>query len=185
MAKFTALDQYFDPGLTLADVPVRDGTLREYVIPLPSAELGLWCQRAAQAAGLIDAASTDEEARAAVARVEALPELDGDLTLSERTLGAAYAQMMADGVSHPHIQFCGATAYVWIIGGEEAAERYWKAGGRPEARGPGNRAERRASGKTSTGVETGARSQASTTGTTSRQRSRSNGRGSRSRGRES
>ncbi|WP_425413414.1 DUF7426 family protein [Micromonospora pallida] len=35
-----------------------------------------------------------------------------------------------------------ATAYLWIIAGEEAAQRYWTSGGRPEA--PGRRTVRSA-----------------------------------------
>ncbi len=186
MAKLSGLSQYFDPGLTLGGVPGRDGSEREYVVPLPDAELGLWCQLLAEAGGRIHAASTEEEMQAAIGRIEALPELKGDdLTLAQRTLGAAYQAMMADGVSHPHIQYCGATAYAWIVGGEEAAERYWKSGGRPEAWGPvPNRADRRA-GRTSTGAAGGTRTPASTSGTTSPSRSSGRGRARGSRGRRS
>jgi hypothetical protein len=182
MARFDDLDRYFDPGLTLT---VRG---KEYVLPLPPAELGLWCRRVAEAAGAVNAASTPQELEAAVGRVHALPDLPGDLTLPERTLGDAYRQMVADGVPDPYITFCGNTAYVWIIGGEQAAEAYWTSGGRPEALGPGNRASRRAAertGGTSTAVASGTRPPASTSGTNTRQRSRSRGRGHRSPGRSS
>jgi hypothetical protein len=158
------LDEYFSPGLTLT---VRG---QKYVVPLPNAELGLWCQRMARAAGAISAADTEQEMAAAVARVNALPELKGDLTLQQRVLGTAYDEMMADDVPHHFVEFCGATAYIWIIGGEEAATRYWQAGGRPEAMRPMNRQERRAAAKKATGgsrtaAAGGTRSQASTSGT--------------------
>jgi hypothetical protein len=178
VARFDDLDRYFDPGLTLT---VRG---KEYVLPLPSAELGLWCRRVAEAAGAVNAADSPKEMEAAVARVHALPDLPGDLTLPERTLGAAYGQMVADGVPDPYLTFCGNTAYVWIIGGEAAAEAYWTSGGRPEVLGPGNRAQRRAAarGGTSTAAAAETRPPASTSGTNTRKRSRSRGRGHRSPG---
>lgn len=162
MARFDDLDQYFAPGLTLT---VRG---REYQVPLPSAELGLWCQRIAQAAGAMHSAETTDEIRDAVGRLQALPELDGDLTLPQRVLGPVYDQMVADEVPFPHIEVCGETAYVWIINGEDAALRYWTSGGRPEARGPDNRAARRAARSTGTGGAGTTRSRTSTSGTTSR-----------------
>lgn len=161
------LDEYFAPGLTLTVLG------KKYVVPLPSAELGLWCQRVAQAGGAIHAAATPAEAQAAIDRVNALPELDGDLTLAQRVLGAVYEQLAADKVPHPYIEYCGATAYVWIIAGEEAAERYWTSGGRPEALSPtpANRAERRAAGKTSTAAAATTRTPVSSSGTKSPRKS--------------
>lgn len=170
MTTFADLDQYFDPGLTLT---VRG---KEYVLPLPSAELGLWCRRVAQAAGEVHAASTEDEMQAAIDRVNALPELPGgkDVTLPERVLGDVYQQLMAAEVPDPYIQFCGQTAYIWIIGGEEAAGRYWTSGGHPEAWSPTNRSVRRAqarAGGTNTVADGTTRTPASTSGTTSRRRS--------------
>lgn len=181
-AKFGDLDAYWSPGLTLT---VRG---REYVVPLASAELGLWCRRLAQVTGEVHTASTEAEMQAAVDRIEALPELPGgpDLSLPERVLGPVYQQMADDQVPDPYIQFAGQTAYIWIIGGEEAAERYWTSGGRPEALGPGNRAQRRAkTPKTSTGVANGTPSPASTSGTSTRQKSAASAKAKRSRGRRS
>jgi hypothetical protein len=160
MGTFTDLDRYFDPGLTLT---VRG---KEYVLPLPSAELGLWCRRMAQTAGEITSASTEEEVQAAVDAAKGVPDLPGArLTLHERVLGDVYQQMMADQVPDPYIQFAGATAYVWIVGGEEQASRFWQSGGRPEAWGPTNRQERRAAQKTGGAAATKTRSPASTSGT--------------------
>lgn len=139
------LDQYWSPGLTLT---VRG---RDYTLPLPSAELGLWCRRLAEVTGEVHNASSEQEIQAAVARIEALPQLPGDLSLPERVLGDVYQQMAADQVPDPHIQFCGQTGYIWIIGGEDAAERYWTTGGRPEAQRPTNRKERRAQNRARTG----------------------------------
>ncbi|TDC42125.1 hypothetical protein [Micromonospora sp. KC213] len=176
MARLSGLDQYLDPGLTLA-LPGPDGAERDYVIPLPSAELGLWCRRIAESAGEVSAASTERELREATdrarARVEALPKLPGDLSFEERLLGDAHPRMLADRVPDPYVQFAAQTVYVWIIGGEEAAERWWTSGGRPPAPGPvPNRADRRAArGGTSTAAADATREPASTSGTTSRRRS--------------
>lgn len=160
------LDAYWSPGLTLT---VRG---REYTLPLPSAELGLWCRRLAEVTGEVHNASNEQEIQAAVARIEALPQLPGDLSLPERVLGDVYQQMAADQVPDPHIQFCGQTGYIWIIGGEDAAERYWTSGGRPEAQRPTNRQARRAQNRAGTGGSRTAEADAtpapaSTSGTTS------------------
>ncbi|MDG4832431.1 hypothetical protein O7627_24430 [Solwaraspora sp. WMMD1047] len=176
-SKFADLDEYFSPGLTLTVLG------REYVVPLASAELGLWCRRMAIATGEITSASTPEEARAAVDRANALPELPGDLSLPERVLGDAYAQMVADGVPDQYIQICGSTAYLWIVADEDVARRYWEAGGRPESLRPEtNRADRRAAKKSSTGAASGARSPARTSGTSTRRKSGSSGKAARSPG---
>ncbi|MFG2059664.1 hypothetical protein ACGFI9_37200 [Micromonospora sp. NPDC048930] len=178
-AKLGDLDEYWSPGLTLT---VKG---KEYTVPLASAELGLWCRRIAQITGDIHGASTEAEMQAAVARIEALPDLPGDLSLEERVLGPVYQQMVDDKVEDPYIQFSGQTGYIWIIAGEEAAERYWTSGGRPEAWGPvPNRADRRA-GRTSTGAAGTTKPQASTSGTTSPTRSSGRGRARGSRGRRS
>lgn len=158
------LDELFDPGLKLT---VR-GT--KYTVPLPSGELGLWCQRAAEAGGALAAADSEAKMAAAVARINAIPELEGDLTLTQRLLGPVYGQMLADEVPHHFIEFCAATTYVWIIRSEDAAKRFWESGGRPEALRPANRATRRAAAKTGgsrTAAATKTPSAASTSGTTS------------------
>lgn len=167
--KFGDLDEYWSPGLTLT---VRG---REYVLPLPSGELGLWCRRVASVAGEVNAASTEDEVAAAVAAIDEIPELPGKLTLHERVLGDVYQQMLDDEVPDPYIVFCGQTAYVWILAGEERAEAFWTSGGRPEAMRPANRQERRAqtrAGKTSTAAAAATKSRASTSGTRSPRTSR-------------
>ena len=180
MAKFGDLDEYFDPGLVLT---VRG---KEYTLPLPSAELGLWCRRIAQTAGEVSDATTDQELQEAGerghARAAALPPLPGDLTFEERMLGAAYTAMVTDAVPDPYIHFCAQTAYIWIIGGEDAAERYWTCGGRPERLARTNRADRRNAQKTNTAAAPAMTPPASTSGMSSRPRSRRRGGAARSRG---
>jgi hypothetical protein len=179
----TDLDRYFSPGLTLTVLG------REYTVPLASAELGLWCRRLAQITGELHAASTEAEMQAVVDRIEALPQLPGgdDLSLPERVLGDAYERMVNDQVPDPYIQFCAQTAYIWIIGGEEAAERFWTSGGRPEGWGPANRRERRAAHRQGGSSTTTSTAAASTTpspgsgnGTSSRKSGRRASRGQRS-----
>lgn len=191
MARFGDLDQYLDPHLTLA-FKGRDGVERDYLIPLPSAELGLWCRRIAETAGEVTAASTDEELREAAdraaKRVEGLPALDRDKSFEEQLLGDAFPAMIRDGVADPYVMFAAKTVYVWIIAGEEGAERWWRAGGRPEGVSPANRQERRAQRRTGGNrtAEAGVTSAlASTSGTTSPTSSGRRRRGRRSRGRKS
>lgn len=167
--RLAELDQVFEPGLTLTVLG------REYVVPLPSAALGVWCQRVATLASDAHNATTDEEVAAVAERMQNLPKLDDrDLTLAQRLLGPVHDQMVADRVPHPYVEFCGRTAYVWVIGDEERAADYWNSGGRPEALRPGNRAQRRAEAKaggTSTAAARTTKRQASTSGTKSRSRS--------------
>ncbi|AYF30606.1 hypothetical protein CSH63_24810 [Micromonospora tulbaghiae] len=180
MAKFGDVTQYFDPGLTLT---VKG---RDYRVPLPSAELGLWC-RTMTAVSDLDSDSTEEQLQAAAEQVAKLPPLPGPKTMPEHLLGDVHARMVADGVEDPYIEFCAMTVFFWIMGGESAAHRYWTSGGHPEARGPDNRASRRAKStrKTATAAASGTPTPASTSGTSSRPRSGRNGRRGGSRGRRS
>jgi len=139
------LGDFLDPGLALKINGKR------YVVPLPSAEVGLWCQLTIEAAGTIKASDSKEEIAAAVARVNAMPQSKDKVTLAQRLLGPVHAEMLADQAPHHLVQFAGEIAWVWIIGGEEAAERYYRAGGRPEAMRPTNRQERRAAPKKAAG----------------------------------
>ncbi|MFY1658579.1 DUF7426 family protein [Micromonospora sp. WMMD1274] len=181
MAKFDDVTQYFDPGLTLT---VKG---RDYRVPLPSAELGLWCRTMTVVSDL-DSDSTEEQMQAAAEQIAKLPPLPGPKTMPEHLLGDVHARMVADGVEDPYIEFCAMTVFFWIMGGEQAAHRYWTTGGgHPEARGPDNRASRRAKStrKTATAAASGTPTPASTSGTSSRPRSGRNGRRGGSRGRRS
>ncbi len=154
------LDEFFDPGLELTVAG------RPYRIDPPSAEVGLWCERVAMAAGGVREAKTEAEMKAAMARVEDVPDLgDHNMSLAQRVLGPTYAQLVDDDVDHHRVRFIGATAFIWIISGEDDASRYWQSGGRPEAPAP-NRAARRAT--TSTAAASTTRSRGSTSGTKSR-----------------
>ncbi|GGN86403.1 hypothetical protein GCM10010112_67930 [Actinoplanes lobatus] len=162
--KLGALNEFFSPGLVLT-APDRDKVQREYTIPLASAELGLWCRTIATARSREDVDEAD------------LPELPGKMTLAQRVLGTAYDEMVRDGVPDAYIEFCSATAFIWISVGETEAETYWLAGGDPNVLRPGNnRAEKRAlerAGGTSTAADGETKPPASTSGTTSRPRRKS------------
>ncbi|OKI47236.1 DUF7426 family protein [Micromonospora sp. CB01531] len=177
--KFDDITQYFDPGLELT---VKG---KEYRVPLPSAELGLWC-RTMMAASELDDTATGDQLQATAEQVSKLPPLPGNRTMPEHLLGPVYRQMMTDGVEDPYIEFCAMTVFFWIVGGEAMAERYWRSGGRPEARGPDNRASRRANAqRTGTAGASATPTPASTSGMSSPKRSGRSGRRRGSRGRRS
>jgi hypothetical protein len=142
---------------------------RVYEVPPASAELGLWCRSIFSAANAED----EDEEREAKARA---PKLPGNMTLSQRVLGPAWDAMLRDGIEDEYIEFCGTTAFIWIVRGEEAAELYWKSAGDPgKLQRPANREERRAvarAGATSTGAAGETPSPGSTSGTRSRRKSR-------------
>ena len=187
MADFGEVTRYLKVDSTMT---VKGKT---YVLPVVGGKLGVWCRLLAQMTGELHAASTEEEIRAAIDRIDELPELPGgpDVTLAERMLGPVYHEMLADDVEDPYIQFCGHTVYISVLAGEDKAKEFYESGGNlPEARGPANRASRRAAArKTRTGAASDAQSPGSTTGTNTRQtsssRSGANRRGRRSRGRQS
>jgi hypothetical protein len=147
-------------------LPVKGKT---YEVPPASADLGLWCR------SIYSAAFADDEEAGREAASQA-PKMPGNKTLSQHVLGSAWQEMRRDGVEDEYIEFCGATAFIWIVRGEAAAEAYWKAGGDPEkARRPvTNRADRRAAERTGA-IGTDAASETpqpgSTSGTKSRPRS--------------
>lgn len=174
--RLTELDEYFDPGFTVTVLGV------EYTIPLASAELGLWCRRLAALSGEVDEDSTDAELQAAGknAREKAaeLPPLPGDedLSFEERMLGKdTLADMVANEVPDPYVQFCAQTAFVRILGGEPMAERYWTSGGRPQPPGPANRAARRATKKTTSRKASGSATTSTAAAATTRARASSSG----------
>ncbi|MDF5756661.1 hypothetical protein [Spongiactinospora sp. TRM90649] len=119
MATFADLDDFFDDGLEL---PVAGKTYR---VPPPSAETGLYCQRLA-------------EAGQAAAKGDQAPDADLDdareLDLYRRVLGPVYDELIADGVSWTRIKHVGITAFMWVIGNEQAAQAYWERG--PEGVAP-------------------------------------------------
>ncbi|MEU1883432.1 hypothetical protein ABZ470_39515 [Streptosporangium sp. NPDC020072] len=119
MAKFKDLDDFFDDSLPL---PVGGKTYR---IPPPSAEVGLYCQRLAEA-GVAAASGKDVS--------EANLDDANELELYGKVLGPVYDQLVADGVSWPRIKHVAVTAFLWIVGNDDAAAAFWEQG--PEAAAP-------------------------------------------------
>lgn len=65
---------------------------------------------------------------------------EGDPDFGARTLGAAYQQMLDDGLSMPQVGFAAETAFLaWTVS-KEYAEHHWETGGKA---GRPNRAQRR------------------------------------------
>jgi len=171
--QFGELDDFLggdaEPGLVLT----IGGSI--YTVLPPSAEVGLWCQRIAAAAGQLKTATTQSAAQAAADRLEALPGLDDGLTLPERLLGETHTQMVTDGVDHSRVRIAAMTVLLWIVSGDEAAEAFWSAGGRPEALAPANRGERRRRSTTTAAAPT-TRRRASGSGTSRQSTSARNAR---------
>lgn len=158
---FKDLDEFFDDSLKL---PVGGKT---YVIPGPSAETGLWCQRR------MIAAQRNKRRQDAGQPIEddGLDD-DEEADLYQRCLGPVYDQMIADDVAWNKIKHCGITAYLWCAGNVVAAEQYWESDPEALARAQ-NRAARRATAKSGSkrktvgAAETMTRRRASTSGTKS------------------
>jgi hypothetical protein len=147
MTGFRDLDELFDDTLAL---PIGGKT---YLVPAPTAALGLYCQRLL-AAGFAAVGGRTPEGAAPVL------DDDGERDLYQRCLATAYDEMLADGISWPKIRRAGVTAFLWTAQGEELAVAYWS-GSPPELPAP-----------TSTSLDTAAvrstRKRGSTSGTRSR-----------------
>ncbi|MFD7508119.1 hypothetical protein ACFV5N_02045 [Streptomyces sp. NPDC059853] len=147
---FDALDDFLDESITL---PIGG---RTYVIPAPSAEVGLRVQAMVQAAAI---AADGGRVRDQVLDDSAEHDHYRDV------LGTAYEQMLDDGVNWPALKHAALTAMVWITQDRATAERFWASGGDPKAGAP-NRAARRQQDR-SGGAST-TRSAGSTSGTSGR-----------------
>lgn len=107
MAKFQDLGEFFDDTLTLPIGGV------DYVIPSPSAELGLAVEALVMRGGRI----TDADL--------VLLSDDEERDLYGRLLGSAWDAMLADKVAWSRMQHAGKTTMIWVAMGQEAAERAW------------------------------------------------------------
>ncbi|MEV6033565.1 hypothetical protein AB0L65_20590 [Nonomuraea sp. NPDC052116] len=129
MAGFKDLDSFFDPTLKL---PVGGKT---YVIPPPSAEVGLLCQRLMHASMAVQAGQdVDEDGLNQLA--ETVLDDDQEKDLYQRILGPAWDELLADQVVWPKIQHIGQTALIWVAAGLEAAGKHWESGPTGEAEAP-------------------------------------------------
>lgn len=134
---FKDLDEFLT-GSSGLELPIGG---KVYAIPDLDGPTGLWAQRMWEDIGRARAGGDEEAGK--------FDDADERL-LVERMLGSALEEMLGDGVTWTRIQTAGMTAYLYFAVGEEAARKYWEAGGDPEAMSPAtetppNRASRRAS----------------------------------------
>lgn len=146
---FQDLDEFFDPSLRL---PIRGKT---YVVQSPTAADGLWVMRLVTAAERQRAGEQLDDATLSGLQLDDAEERG----MYERLLGPVLAELEADGVPWEMVKHAGMTAFIWVSGSREAAEKFWSTPS-GEAVAP-NRAARRA-------TATSTRSAASTAGTTRR-----------------
>ncbi|WP_042170339.1 hypothetical protein [Streptomyces sp. NBRC 110035] len=169
---FEALDQFLDDFLELP-VKGKDGELRVYRIEDPSAEDGIRIERITTLAARLAAG----EKRPTVEVLDDEEERD----LYRMCLGAAYDEMLADGVGWSRFKHVALTSMFWVISDKETAEEFWKTGQQPGGKAP-NREARRAQAKHATSGSAGAsttRSPSSSSGTKAgsrRRRGRGQGR---------
>lgn len=166
---FEALDDFLSDGL---DLPVKgkDGVVREYHIPDPSAEAGIRIERITSYAARLAAGGAASEG----------PVLDDDeeLDLYKLCLGTAYDKLRAE-TSWSMFKHVSLTVMFWITTDEETAQKYWATGEAP-GKAARNRAERRqmSRGSSAKGAANGTPSPASTNGTrAASQRQSKGGRG--------
>ncbi|SDL73099.1 hypothetical protein SAMN05421874_12822 [Nonomuraea maritima] len=163
MASFKDLDEFFDPTLPL---PVGGKT---YVIPPPSAEVGLLCQRLMQA-GVAAHSGQAVDAEGLNQLAEVVLDDDQEKDLYQRILGPVWDQLIADKVAWPKILHVGQTALIWIAAGMEPAAKHWESG---SAMG-----EAEAPTRTAASAATSTRTRGSATGTTRKTASRQKATGS-------
>nr|WP_232544237.1 hypothetical protein [Streptomyces buecherae] len=144
---FDALDELLDESLPL---PIGG---RVFVVPAPSAEVGLRTQAIINAAALAaDGGRVDEQVLSDAAERD----------LYRDVLGPAHGEMVEAGVTWPALKHAAITAMVWIAQDKAAAEQYWNSA--PNRAAP-NRAARRASSRSAAASETPSRGSSSGTRT--------------------
>lgn len=109
------LDEYFDGGM----YATING--KRYRFPPVSGELGLWCKQSSVLKSVLFSDSSAAELERVAKEVGDPPLSDGQ-TMEQALLSAeAYAQLLADGVSHEAIKHLAATAYARVVGGDGLA----------------------------------------------------------------
>lgn len=141
MALFEDLDQFLDDTLQL---PVGG---KIYTIGSPDAELGLWIQRVMSVGVAIHQGQTPSPPpplrNPDGTTIEAKDGfVQADEALYRRLLGPVWDELRVDGVPWLKIEMVAQTAMIWIATGVDAAQAFWRAGGRPEAQAPNRRARR-------------------------------------------
>lgn len=133
MPRLSLHDAVLDEDLV---IPLRskkhpDG--KDYTVPAPDAETGLWLQEQARIGAQIAEGMRDAK--------------DGDLDdvaekeLYRKIMGPAFDEMLEDGVKFPSIKLAGQAVFAWALSDAEDAEDVWS--GKAKAEAKANRAERR------------------------------------------
>lgn len=154
--RFEAVEELLDDSLTLP-AKGKDGTVRDYVIPSPSAEDGIRIQN------IMDVATRAVSTGQAPADTTALDD-EEEAHLYRLALGDLYDELVTE-LDWPWFKHVCMTVIFWVVAGMDEAERYWAAGGDPNRAAP-NRAERRAAVSSAAAKST--RSRGSTSGTSTR-----------------
>jgi hypothetical protein len=162
--RFDALDELFDDALELP-IKGRDGAIRTYRIPSPTAESGLRISRMTVLAMRAIGGGSEVDA-------EALND-EEELDLLADALGPAQAEMQADGVDWAWLRHAGLTAVIWITQGPDSAGTYWRAAGDPTRLAPPNRAARRAKPSSGSAAASTTKRRASGSSTTARRATKS------------
>lgn len=154
--RFEALEELADDALELP-LKGRDGAVRTYRIPSPSAMDGLKIQRITTlAAKLVNGGEAIDTT---------ILDDSEELDLIRLCLGPADDELQADGVDWAWRRHAGLTAMFWITSSQETAEKYWAAAGDPSRLAPNREARRKQSGSASASKT---RSRGSTSGTSGR-----------------
>jgi hypothetical protein len=166
MGNFEALDDFLSDGLTLP-VKGKDGVVREYHIPDPSAEAGIKIERITSLAARLAAGGT--------APNTAVLDDEEELDLYRLCLGPVYDKLRTE-TSWSMFKHVSLTVMFWVTTDEDTALQFWKTGEAP-GKAARNRAERRAMSRDSSakGAANGTRSPASTSGTRAESQHRSRG----------
>lgn len=118
---FKSIDEVFDGTLKL---PGRGGKI--YSIPEGDAEIGLWCTSLVSTAQQLQQGVELDPDTVPQMRFEGAQET----AIQRRILGEElYAEMVADGLGKPTLDFIVSTVVIWHALGRDIAEHYWNAGG--------------------------------------------------------
>ncbi len=150
---FKTLEEFLGDCLELP-VRCKDGELRTFAVPSPSAEDGLKVEKI-MSEGL-RAANGQTPLNAQV--LDDAEEID----LYRLALGGAYDDVFKH-VDWPRFRHIAMTAVMWITAGLDVAEQFWNSDGDPKAMPGPNREARRSSAAAST-----TKRPASTSGTNAR-----------------
>lgn len=162
------LSAFFDDGtLEYPGVPSSahpEG--KTYKVKSPDAKTGVWFASIAE----LGVKAANGTAMSADDAAKLILDDDEEMTWYQRVLGAAYDEMLTDGVSWVLLQRIGDDAYLYFGLDQDVADVALASSGKAIARA--NRATRRAATKSTARKPAGSKSARASTGTQGRTRSR-------------